>query len=184
MGVELRYQGKLSGEGQLDRIIRSLDISELHPKRVDMPYDARYDVSGYALRPDFPLHRDAYLTLARFRIRAPEYGGVMPLHYKGLILNIAPGHEPLSVIFGAYPHRGEWVLDGCTKTQFAGLDSHLRMIGVLDALKSYVPGLRVRDDSGYWTHRDARRAAELFDRTYCCILSMAEIFENSSDPKG
>ncbi len=57
-----------------------------------------------------------------------------------------------------------WSWRACTKTQYASLvslshfvESHRRLIALLDAAQSLGLAVGVRDDSGYWEHRDERQ---------------------------
>ncbi len=96
---------------------------------------------------------------------------------RGVILNLAPGLEPVSLLLSPQgwliglaeiedAERGRlteppWCF---TKTQFGPLEGHVALIEMLAALKrEFLPDLEVSDEGGYWDTRDldelARRRA-------------------------
>jgi hypothetical protein len=120
---------------------------------------------------DFDGERDATVT-------RPEPGapGVIirgSLGLKGIIVTIA-GAEPFSILFDRSGVLTDifqqliWIeskerggrFTSC-KTQFADIESHIRIIEVLDFLKQkYIPDLEVNDEGAYWEKRDRRILAE------------------------
>jgi hypothetical protein len=87
---------------------------------------------------------------------------------RGVILNLAPGHESTSLLISP---EG-WLIglteiqdaeEGrlteppwcCTKTQFGPVEGHVALVEMFTALKSeFLPDLEVSDEGGYWETRD------------------------------
>ena len=162
MGITIFASGKIESASDIPRLIDDL-------KRVAGERNWKYHVvdDDFETRPDAALtHRDS-----GGRTAAVIKGS---LGLKGLILNVGPGAEPLSVLFDRsgvltdmlsqlswIESKGQGERFSICKTQFAGIDSHIRVIEVLDGLKqSYIPGLVVNDEGEYWESRDKRILAE------------------------
>lgn len=87
---------------------------------------------------------------------------------RGVMLDLAPGLEPVSLLIGpdgrlvplhAIEDAEEGRLDEApwvfVKTQFGAIEAHVALVGLLDALrKEFFPDLEVRDEGGYWETRD------------------------------
>jgi len=56
--------------------------------------------------------------------------------------------EPLYLVFG-----GKGKLDNFIKTQFAGVDTHIDVINLLDAVKPFFKLLDIIDEGRYWETR-------------------------------
>lgn len=96
------------------------------------------------------------------------------LGLKGIIVNPGPGSEPLSLLFDRSGTLTDlmqqlfWIERSrqgerftICKTQFAGIDSHIRIIELLSRLKEkYITNLTVSDEGAYWETRDRRILAE------------------------
>ncbi len=120
----------------------------------------------------FDAQPDAALTRRDGDEKAAVIKGSLGL--KGIILNIGEGAEPLVILFDRSGvltdmlQQVSWIHSNrhgerftICKTQFAGIDSHIRAIEVLDGLKrSYIPNLVVNDEGDYWKSRDERILAE------------------------
>jgi hypothetical protein len=89
---------------------------------------------------------------------------------KGVLLNLAPGLETVSLLLSPEGYfiplvtiedaerkplkEAPWV---SVKTQFGPLDAHVALIELFDALKmDFFPNLEVNDESGFWVTRDIR----------------------------
>lgn len=119
---------------------------------------------------DFDAHPDAVLT------QCGSSGAVIEgsLGVKGIVLNMDKGVEPLAFLFDRtgvltdMPQQLAWIENDrqgdrftALKTQFGNIETHVRIIELLDRLKQkYVSNLVVNDEGGYWTSRDRRLLAE------------------------
>jgi hypothetical protein len=93
---------------------------------------------------------------------------------RGLMVNLAPGHETTSLLLSP---EG-WLIglieiedaecgrlveppDVSVKTQFGPVEGHVAVVELLRALKKeFMPDLYVSDEGGYWESRDVRVVAE------------------------
>jgi len=162
MGITIFASGKIESIDDIPRLIDDL-------KRVAGEHSWGYHV----IDDDFETQPDAELT---HRDSGGRTAAVIKgsLGLKGIILNVGPGAEPLSILFDRsgvltdmlqqlswIENNGQGERFTMCKTQFAGIDSHIRVIEVLDSLKqSYIPGLVVNDEGDYWESRDKRILAE------------------------
>lgn len=137
-------------------------------RRVSAEHNWKYHV----IDDDFDAQLDAELTRREGDAPAAVIKGSLGL--KGIVLNVGPGAEPLAILFDRSGvltdmlQQVSWIESNgqaerftMCKTQFAGIDSHIHVIEVLDGLKkSYIPDLVVNDEGGYWESRDKRILAE------------------------
>jgi hypothetical protein len=96
------------------------------------------------------------------------------LGLKGIVVNLGPGAEPLSLLFDpsgtltGILEQLSWVQsDGQSerftscKTQFGSIESHIHIIELLARLKEkYITDLIVNDEGAYWETRDRRILAD------------------------
>jgi len=160
MSITIFASGNIEHSTDIPRLINDL-------KQVAMEHSWGYHI----IDDDFDAQPDAQLTHRDSGDRAAVIEGSLGL--KGIILHVGTGAEPLSILFdrdGVLTDMLQqlvWINNQqgerftICKTQFAGIDSHLRIIEVLDSLKqSYIPSLVVNDEGGYWESRDRRILAE------------------------
>ena len=161
MSITIFAWGKIESTGDIPRLIDDL-------KRVAGEHDWGYRT----IDDDFDTQPSAELTRRDSGEQAAVIEGSLGL--KGIILNVGPGAEPLAILFDrsgvltdvlqqiSWIHsKGQDERFTMCKTQFAGIDSHIRIVEALDGLKkSYLPGLIVSDEGGYWESRDRRILAE------------------------
>jgi hypothetical protein len=107
---------------------------------------------------------------------------------RGVILDLAPGHESASLLVSP---EG-WLINlteiedaengrlteppWCfTKTQFGPVEGHVTLIELLSALKrEFLPDLEVSDDGGYWETRDLAELVRRRSLTQAAIDGLAE----------
>jgi hypothetical protein len=161
MSITIFASGKIEGIDDIPRVIDDL-------KRVAGERHWEYHV----IDDDFETLPDAVLTRRDSGDRAAVIEGSLGL--KGIVLNVGPGAEPLAILFDRsgvltdmlqqlswIENNGQGERFTMCKTQFAGIDAHIRVIEVLDGLKqSYIPSLVVNDEGEYWESRDRRILAE------------------------
>jgi hypothetical protein len=87
---------------------------------------------------------------------------------RGVLLNLAPGHETGSFLVAPEGwlvpmHAAEEAEEGrmaerpwiACKTQYGPIEAHVMFVALLEALKrEFIPDLEVRDEGGYWGTRD------------------------------
>lgn len=98
------------------------------------------------------------------------------LGLKGIVLSFGSKAESMAILFdrnGVLTDMLQQLFrsdhneqDECftsCKTQFAGMDTHILIIELLDVLKNrYITDLTVIDEGGYWESRDSRMLADKF----------------------
>ena len=96
------------------------------------------------------------------------------LGLKGIIITVDSGAEPFMILFDRsgvltdMMQQMSWISSNgkderftMCKTQFGSIDSHIRIIELLDSLKKkYISDLAVNDEGAFWETRDRRILAE------------------------
>jgi hypothetical protein len=161
MGITIFAQGKLKSIEDIPRLIEYIKSTagaygwKYHV--IDDDFDARLDA---ALSPGSPVANTSHIK------------GTLGL--KGIVLNIDNGSEPLAILFDRVGvltdmlQQLAWVQNEkqgdrftVCKTQFGNIDTHIRIVELLDELKQrYIANLVVNDEGGYWENRDRRLLAE------------------------
>lgn len=84
-----------------------------------------------------------------------------------------------------------WSWHACTKTQYASLQGmdhfvacHRAVIALLDATRALGIAVEVRDDSGYWDHRDERRLVESAEYWNALAAKIAGRLADGLEPTG
>lgn len=112
---------------------------------------------------------------------------------RGLLLNVEPGQETLSLLFSPEGFLTTLVdisdaelgtmqeLPWCSiKTQYGTPVGHAAVVEILTLLRDYfLPDLEVRDETEYWEHRDPQRMIAALDRNAMVIRTFAEALENT-----
>ena len=149
MGVSIHYRGRVA---DIQNIKTICDELAAIADRMDWPY-TRLD--------------EDWSQSADLRIEVTEQGsqinGHLPL--KGIILTLNPKCEALQFFFdsngnlrdpismvniseGTLKPEDSWI---SVKTQYAGPETHIWVIGLLKYLKKlYLPDLEVQDEGAYW----------------------------------
>ncbi len=114
-------------------------------------------------------------VISRNDSNAPACAIEGSLGLKGIIVTVDPGAEPLMILFDGsgvltdMMQQVSWISNNdvknerftACKTQFGNIDSHIRIIELLDSLKkNYISDLAVNDEGAYWENRDRRILAE------------------------
>ena len=161
MGITIFASGKIESTGDIPGLINDL-------KRVAGEHNWGYHV----IDDDFDTLPHAVLARRDSGDQATVIKGSLGL--KGIVLNFGPGAEPLAILFDRSGvltdmlQQVSWIHNNrqgerftMCKTQFADIDSHIRVIEVLDGLKKkYIPDLVVSDEGDFWESRDRRILAE------------------------
>lgn len=161
MGITIHATGKISDTTAIEALIADVkDIAD------------RYGWGHHIISDDLDTEPNATLTHEGPGIAKAVIKGSLGL--QGIILNIGDGVEPFSILFDRSGtltdilHQLLWIeskgaISRCIscKTQFADIESHIKLIEVLDLLKGkYIPDLTVDDEGSFWTKRDRRALAE------------------------
>jgi hypothetical protein len=161
MGITIFAQGKLNSIEGIPRLIEYIKSTagayrwKYHV--IDDDFNARLDAG---LSPGSPAENTSYIKGT--------------LGQKGIVLNIDDGSEPLAILFDRVGvltdmlQQLAWVQNEkqgdrftVCKTQFGNIDTHIRIVELLDELKQrYIANLVVNDEGGYWENRDRRLLAE------------------------
>lgn len=161
MGITIHASGKLSDTDAVEPLIA--DVKTIA---------SRYGWSHRIISDDFATEPNAVLTHPD-----PGTGGAViegSLGLKDIILHIGDGAESFSILFDRSGvltdlfQQLAWIESKGTserftscKTQFADIESHIKLIEVLYLIKSkYIPGLTVDDEGSFWEKRDRRALAE------------------------
>jgi hypothetical protein len=107
---------------------------------------------------------------------------------RGLILDLAPGHESMSLLISPEgwligmleiedAEKGKlteppWIF---VKTQFGSVEGHIAAVELLAALKrEFIPGLEVSDEGGYWESRDVHELVRKRNALQAAMGALAE----------
>lgn len=157
MGITIHASGKID---YIDDIPRLIDDLKGAAEGCGWTY--------HIINDDFAVQPNAVLAPYKTGGQAATIKGSLGL--KGIILNA----EPLAVLFDCngvltdMMQQLSWInahglgerFTMC-KTQFGTIDSHIRIIELLDSLKrKYISDLSVSDEGAYWESRDRRLLAE------------------------
>jgi hypothetical protein len=70
------------------------------------------------------------------------------------------------------------------KTQFAGIDTHIRLAQLFEYIgEKYMQDWKLIDDSGYTTHRDRAQALEVFEVIDDAIKALTEAMDTIHIPE-
>jgi len=161
MGITIFAQGKLEGIEGVPRLIE-------YVKSTARENGWKYHVIDV----DFDAQLDAELSPGNSAENSAHIEGSLGL--KGIVLNGDPGSEPLAILFDRAGvltdmlQQLAWIQNDkqgerytVCKTQYANIDTHIRIVELLDELKQrYIANLVVSDEGGYWESRDRRLLAE------------------------
>ncbi len=161
MGITIFAQGKISRIEDIPRLIDDL-------KAVAEEHKWKYHI----IDDDFEIQPNATLTPRDPGVRGAAIEGTLGL--KGIVLNVASGAEPLSILFDRSGvltdmfQQISWIetngrnerFSAC-KTQSGSIDSHINIVEILDLVKrKYIADLTIHDEGAYWETRDRRILAE------------------------
>jgi hypothetical protein len=159
MGVSIHYRGRLD-----DIHLASLLCDEVGDIARSMGWPSTTLDDDWSIPPDARL------------IGGGRIGGHLGL--KGIQITPHPESEPLALFFDREGHLRSpmtmlMILDGTMtsetawismKTQFAGADTHVWVVGLLKYLKKrYIANLEVSDESEYWGTGDRQKLEKDMD---------------------
>jgi hypothetical protein len=128
MGVTIHFEGQLKGEAAYQDLIST--------------------VSSFAKAENWPTQmiESAEVTLLRVRDEQ-DWDYIGPV--KGIELYAHEDCDPVRLEFDR-----ELYIQEFTKTQFAGVECHLKVIDLLKAIEPYFVELRVEDEGEFWEIAD------------------------------
>jgi hypothetical protein len=100
-------------------------------------------------------------TLSRVRDEQ-DWDYVGPV--KGIVISIAEDCDPVRLEFGRDLYVQEFA-----KTQFAGVQAHLKVLELLKALRAFFRDLKVEDEGEYWETGNLRGLTEHMNRAQKAI---------------
>ncbi len=139
MGVTIHFEGQLKGEAAYQGLIST--------------------ASSFAKKENCPAEviESAEATLLRVRDEQDcDYTGPV----KGIALHIHEDCDPVRLEFDRDLYVQEF-----TKTQFAGVECHLKVVDLLRAIQPFFRNLKVEDEGEYWETNDHTILAAHMDRT-------------------
>jgi hypothetical protein len=151
MGVTVYFEGRLKGAQAFSSLL--LYVEEIG--RAETLLTERVE--------------NAHAKLRRVREERPwDYIGPT----KGILLYLHEDCEPLRLEFDRELYVQEWV-----KTQFAGVETHVRLIQILRDIKRFFRTFTVNDEGEYWESENKEALAEHIRR---CNEVIAEIRREKS----
>jgi hypothetical protein len=147
MGVTVHFEGRLKGAQAFSSLL--LHVEEIG--RAETLLTERFE--------------NAQAKLGRVREeRRWEYVGPT----KGILLYLHEDCDPLRLEFDRELYVQEWV-----KTQFAGVETHVRLIQILRDIGRFFPTLTINDEGEYWESENREALAEHIRRCNEVIAEFA-----------
>lgn len=161
MGITIHYKGKTREERRIEEIASHYEKKNFNKTYVDFAVEPRWIKYGYVHAPDYEEHWEKYNLSSWSDIIKEKHGNVLPERYKGIILHLDEGCEPLWLCFGKYD---DWRLHNFTKTQYAknGYVTHMVAAELLKELNPFVDELHVYDEAEYYETADVKRLVKNF----------------------
>ncbi|HLZ41530.1 MAG TPA: hypothetical protein VKQ11_11230 [Candidatus Sulfotelmatobacter sp.] len=147
MGVTVHFEGRLKSAEALSSL--ALRIEEIG--RAETLLTERFE--------------NSQAKLGRVRDERPwDYVGPS----KGILLYLHDDCDPLRLEFDRELYVQEWV-----KTQFAGVDTHIRLIQILRDIEGFFQTLAVNDEGEYWESENREALAKHIRRCNEVIAEFA-----------
>jgi hypothetical protein len=147
MGVTVHFEGRLKGAQAFSSLL--LHVEEIG--RAETLLTERFE--------------NAQAKLGRVREERPwDYVG----RTKGILLYLHEDCDPLRLEFDRELYVQEWV-----KTQFAGVETHVRLIQILRDIGRFFRTLTVYDEGEYWESENREALAEHIRRCNEVIAEFA-----------
>ena len=176
MDFTMYYCASASRDAQIERITETFGEPRYNPTVVDFPFSDRWVQNGYIHQPDYRDNWEKYGLCVVADVMKDRYGDQLPDHFRGVVMEIDEGCEPVWFAFGRYPDE-VWRCDHFTNTQYAsrGFQTHLAVVDLLLRLGPLVDHMRVADGSDYWHTGDAAEAARRFDASRDLVTSLGDV---------
>jgi hypothetical protein len=179
MDFTMYYRADASQDQQIDRVIETFDRPQYNPKLVDFPFSRTWLRNGAIYAPDYHDNWEKYGLSIVADVVKDRYAGQLPDHFRGVVMEMDEGCEPVWFAFGHYPD-GVWRCDHFTNTQYAsrGFPTHLDLVERLLELGPLVDHLRVVDASDYWHTGDAVEAARRYRESKDLVASLGDLLRD------
>ena len=164
MEASICYRGHLPDKSRVQQLIAEVcDIARTMQwphacmdEDWHQPPSARLDSSS-----ESGIHITGHCGLKGVWFRPHEHCEPVWLYFNAAGTLTSPFQLALDAEEG-YPARAPWI---AIKTQTAGMDTHIRIVGLLRYLQgTYQLDLSVYDESGYWATGDAEALARYFQQ--------------------
>jgi len=152
MGVTIHFEGRLKNEAAYQQLLE--DVSSITKAE---------GWSSEAIE-------SRIATLSRV-CDEQDWDYVGPV--KGAVISIAEDCDPVRLEFDRDLYLQEF-----TKTQFAGVQTHLKVLELLKALRPYFRDLRVEDEGEYWETGNLQGLTEHMNRAQKAIEAELEKYPN------
>ena len=172
------YRAHASRDAQIDQVTETFSKPGYNPKIVDFPFSRRWLTSGAIHEPDYQDNWEKYGLCIVANVMKDRYADQLPDHFRGVVMEIDEGCEPVWFAFGRYPDN-IWRCDHFTSTQYAsrGFQAHLGLVDLLLELGPLVDRMRVVDASDYWHTGDAGEAARRYREGRELVTSIGGVLE-------
>jgi len=156
MGVTIHFEGKLKSSEHFNSVI---EISRDFAESNNMEYEIFEEKNKSLLRIKNEKEWD-YEGLAR-----------------GIKIQPDLNTDPLWIEFDK-----EFYIQEFCKTQFAGINSHIKIIQLLRLISPYFIELLVEDEGEYWDTKNKKKLQECFDNCFYAIEDAKKENSNLSGP--
>ena len=156
MGVTIHFEGKLNSERDFNEVIK---ISTDFAQRNNM---------------DYQIFEEQNKLLQRVKNEKDwDYQGIC----RGIKIQPDNNTDPLWIEFD----KDYYIQDFC-KTQFADLDVHIKIIGLLNLIKPHFQNLIVEDEGEFWDTKNEKILKEHFDIFFKALEDAKNEDPNLSGP--
>lgn len=193
MGVTLHFRGRLNSPELVSEIVAEVaDICVTNSWHFELFDEDRFytkqpSINDLQEQIEELLDEDADPALLKTR-KLPDIG------LRGIMFNPHPECEPVGLLFtkkgvlssilnALFPEvQGKKALPwSLTKTQFAGVETHIKLVNLLDYLsKKYFKKFELRDDGGYYPEMNREKLEERISIINHAIGTIEDIFENNN----
>lgn len=150
MGVSIHFEGQLKSENDFNSVITA---AKNFAQNNEMPYE---------------FFSDPFKKICRVKAEQDwDYEGPT----KGIKIQPDPNSDPLWLEFD----KDNYIQEFC-KTQFAGIDVHLKIIQLLKLIQPHFIELLVTDEGEYWETNDKTKLQHSFDSYF--VAAEKAIAEN------
>ena len=152
MGVTIHFEGQLKNEAAYQQLLE--------------------EVSSIAKAEGWSSEAIESRVTTLLRVRdEQDWNYVGPV--KGIVISIAEDCDPVQLEFDRDLYVQEF-----TKTQFAGVQTHLKLLELLKALKPFFHDLKVEDEGEYWETGNLQGLTEHMNRAQKAIEAELEKYPN------
>jgi hypothetical protein len=160
-GVTIHFKGVAKNRTSIDRIVK-----------IAQAFATQNAWKAELIGTGKPCQDGITVNVAKERLGAAFDG---ELH--GIALYPHPMSEPLYLVFAK-----DRVLENFVKTQFAGVDVHVRVIELLHKIQPEFATLSVKDEGEYWASGNRKRLEALIASTGGALAKLKQATPGSTGP--